>query len=77
MKNGDTPAVFVPWDDFCGSQNGCFVGNLGLTKREAFAMAAMQGFATSLAKEETASDAKIALFSVALADALLAALEAE
>lgn len=54
----------------------------GLSKREAFAMAAMQGYCAnpSMGTESgtlTVSDAKIAAWSVDMADALIAALNQE
>jgi hypothetical protein len=73
MKNGDLPAM--PIKGYCADASGAICGEVvvsqGLTKREMFAMAAMQGL---LAKSEytyvdTATDA------VAYADALLAELE--
>ena len=77
-ENGNSPAypVEVEWLD--GKPRGKQTSSRsawesGLTKREAFAMAAMQGF---LANEQNGSEAAadIAQWSVVTADALLAEL---
>ena len=84
MKNSDTPANPTTYMD---QTNGCgelYSDNAGLTKREAFAMAAMQGLLASKYYGEfcdksgviNETDA-IALVSVNHADALLKQLEAK
>lgn len=69
-ENGDTPAT-----GYDGPDNN----ELGLTKREAFAKAAMQGICASydpLQIADDGADARIcAGYAVEHADALLAALE--
>lgn len=80
MDNGNLPAAPVPWGgkdeveppftEFMQQVRGG--SNYGLTKREAFAMAALQGILSSPATDDAAILAKGALTA---ADALLAALE--
>ncbi len=67
IKNGDLPAMptQVNGGDIFG----------GLTKREAFAMAAMQGIVSSLTEDDCLGVEDIASWSVKYADALLAKLE--
>ena len=75
MKNGDLPAMPVEEGHLYESRcdNGSWaLGALGLTKREMFAMVAMQGlFASGYA----ATIAEIASDAVTASDALLAELE--
>jgi hypothetical protein len=82
MKNSDMPAMpqsFAMNNEECGTVishllEGEHQQVIGLTKREYFAAKAMQGFCTA-AIEEDMTDATMAKFSVAAADALLKALE--
>lgn len=73
MKNGDTPANPLTWKAIIHNDGLKIDDCYGLTKREQFAMAAIQGLASSAAEysrfHEMAKDA------VAIADALLAELE--
>jgi len=78
MKNGDMPASplgAVASADGCCYSSGEFVhpNEWGLTKREAFSMAAMQGFCACPAV--IANPEKLAGYAVEQADALLMALE--
>ena len=71
MRNADMPAspvLYAPGQH--GRMEQC--GTSGLTKREAFAMAAMQGLCS---KDGYHTPQDLALDAVAQADALLAALE--
>lgn len=68
IKNGDLPAMPM-WCEQLERQLH------GLTKREMFAMAAMQGFLSSLAPDEAVIGKSLAMGSVAVADELLAELE--
>jgi len=70
MKNSDSPANPTLYQDLTNGSGEMYCDNTGLTKRESFAMAAMQGFCTC-AVEEDMSDKIIAKFSVKVADALL------
>lgn len=74
-KNADMPAM--PTTEFHETGNGeAFINsNTGLTKREMFAMAAMQGILSSLTDEHDLSVDCLAKCSVRNADALLAELE--
>lgn len=84
MKNGDMPAMpvdmtnprFVEYAKYAESvgDKECVKSLLGLTKREQFAMAAMQGL---LAKhgDDDYSPASIAEYAVKHAECLLAELE--
>jgi hypothetical protein len=83
MKNADTPAMPLNNPHYDGNwDKELFIG-MGLTKREAYAMAAMQGLlasdAVSAIDFETASEwyESNAEASVKHADALLAALEVQ
>jgi hypothetical protein len=73
MKNGDLPAMPVKgyYADASGALCGEVVVSQGLSKREMFAMAAMQG----LFVKEDVNINNAARFAVELADALLAELE--
>ena len=74
MKNADKPAM--PQNDAITSNvNILPVDCLGLTKREMFAMAAMQGILSSLTDDSDMSPSELARCSVRNADALLAELE--
>jgi len=80
MKNGDLPAMPVDTAQLYESRcnNGTWeLGSLGLTKREMFAMAAMQGLLSLGAtyKGSTTNKHLLAADAVAHADALLAELE--
>ena len=68
MDNADMPANVVTKEQWDSSPA------IGLTKREAFAMAAMQGILSDHRYHEEMSDIHIALASVDQADALLDAL---
>jgi hypothetical protein len=75
IKNGDLPAMPVATEQLYESRcnSGSWeLASLGITKREMFAMAAMQGICSS---SPTISNELIASEAVALADALLAELE--
>ena len=75
MKNGDLPAMPVEEGHLYQSRrdNGSWaLGALGLTKREMFAMAAMQGI---LSCDNSEFTNVAAISAVAHADALLAELE--
>ena len=77
MNNGDKPASpldSIAESDMCGGYN---YEHSGLTKREAFAMAAMQGIMVN-SNPQVSDDSSIylvAAIAVDQADALLAALE--
>jgi hypothetical protein len=78
MNNGDKPAAPIDFKYSVahGSLKKVHEMHSGLTKREAFAMAAMQGFLAGDGFEFLAkSEETIAMWSVSMADALLAALE--
>ena len=66
MKNSDMPASGIPETDW----NSCYHG---LTKREMFAVAAMQGILSNRYDRYTYE--QVAGHAVAQADALLSALE--
>ena len=72
MKNSDMPASPTQYQDSCNGE--LYSDNTGLTKREAFAMAAMQGLLSSAvsAKHET-----FAASAVKMADTLLKELDKE
>ena len=73
MKNGNLPAMLGEYDyQFKDGTTATFKGN-GLTKREQFAMAAMQGLRACTDGVYIAED--LARHSVEYADALLAELE--
>lgn len=73
MKNGDLPAMPTIYADMgTNGQREIYCDQTGLTKREQFAMAAMQGFCAS---SDYMSFTAIATDAVAVADALLAELE--
>jgi hypothetical protein len=73
IKNADTPANPTHYSNFTNAHGGSdefYSNNEGLTKREAFAMAAMQGIiASDVENVYTTTD--IAEISVTQADALL------
>lgn len=75
IKNGDLPAM--PLKGYCSDASGALCGEVvvsqGLTKREMFAMAAMQGLASESGRYQSAED--MAHDAVKLSDALLAELE--
>ena len=74
MKNGDTPAMPTPYADL--AQNGSrelYCTESGLTKREMFAMAAMQGLLAD-SNVQTISAVNMA---VECADLLLRKLDGE
>lgn len=76
MKNGDMPAMAISTSESICQLTGTLKAEFaGLTKREMFAMAAMQGLLSSLAPDESVTDELLAKSSVAVADALLAELE--
>jgi len=79
MKNSDMPAA--PCSIKANEQMknlgmACDIDALGLTKREAFAMAAMQGLLPKLQGHAVSSE-DVATCSVELADALLKELDKE
>ncbi len=86
MKNGDLTAYPVPaevyaeWIDSTDTRKGT-IECMGLTKRETFAMAAMEGFCGNSSATEALLDEsgipsdKLAKMAVVTADALLKALE--
>ena len=78
MNNGDMPAMplesgNIIWNFEHGWER---IGDSGLTKRETFAMAAMQGFIAAGVNGMPSPD-EVALLSENYADALLKALEAK
>jgi hypothetical protein len=77
MKNGDLPAMPVRGNcvDASGAYCGDVVYSAGLSKRERFAMAAMQGLLASLTADDSLSPKELARSAVVNADALLAELE--
>lgn len=79
MKNGDLPAMPVDTAQLYESRcdKGTWeLGALGLTKREMFAMAAMQGLFSSLSSDDgIITPAELARCAARNADALLAELE--
>ena len=78
MKNSDMPASPTIYADMgANGQREIFSDNTGLTKREMFAMAAMQGLCAAHDQNGTwsHSDRDVALEAVLRADALLAELE--
>jgi len=77
MNNGDMPASPIIYADMGhNGQREIFCENTGLTKRESFAMAAMQGLCNAHDVDGTwAHDARdVAMAAVQYADALLAEL---
>lgn len=81
MKNGNTPinAVFDEFGHITGescSETG-HADFYGLTKREYFAGLAMQGLIARTANMSMPDFGKVADYSAAMADALLAELEKE
>lgn len=84
IKNGDLPAMPVATERLYESRcNGGSweLGSLGLTKREQFAMVAMQGLCADIGKVYDfcpygeSLDSYLARQAVSVADALLAELE--
>lgn len=85
VKNGDLPAMpvdmtnprFVDYVNFATSkgERECVKALLGLTKREQFAMVAMQGLLVNMGRNGFDNVSVIAAESVMAADALLAELE--
>lgn len=79
MRNGDMPASpqsVSRSDDGAVISSADFAGCEGLSKREAFAMAAMQGLLTGITADGVISYEEVADDSRRCADALLAELEA-
>jgi hypothetical protein len=73
MRNADMPAM--PSDDVYANSGDLIArGGIGLTKREAFAMAAMQGL---LASGNVIGVTELVWASKEAADAVLAALEVQ
>ena len=72
MKNADMPAHPIELSGF-----GLYApeAHYGVTKREMFAMAAMQGVLASLTDDCDMSPSELAICAVRNADALLAELE--
>ena len=78
MNNGDMPANPVDFtyeQDVSDTCKTVHEMHTGLTKREEFAKAAMQGFLASYGQHDVEDFREIAADSVNAADALLAALE--
>ena len=74
IKNGDLPAMPVSCSETLCQMTGTVKPEFaGLTKREQFAMAAMQGLASESGRYHSPGD--MAHDAVKLADALLAELE--
>ena len=74
IKNGDLPAM--PCGVLQDGHNcGEYPLNIGLTKREQFAMAAMQGLLVNMGRNGLDSVKQVSDIAVAAADALLAELE--
>lgn len=77
MKNADMPAMPTITYDHCAAMNGVGVtatNSPGLTKREYFAVIAMQGLLTC-AMDTDCSIPELCADAVSAADALLAELE--
>jgi hypothetical protein len=74
IEDGGAAYPVITWE----SPQGFAIGSMehGLTKREAFAMAAMQGIAGAMVANGADAPA-IASWSVIMADALLAALRGD
>lgn len=72
MKNGDLPAMPIELNGFGLYEPSA---HLGLSKREQFAMAAMQGFLVNMGRNGINDVNKVAAHAVDAADALLAELE--
>ena len=72
IANGNTPAMPIELAGFGRFEPEAHVG---LTKREMFAMAAMQGLLASLTPDDSFSPSELARAAVLNADALLAELE--
>lgn len=80
IKNGDLPAMPIFLTDAmteaAENNHGDAVDKIcGLTKREMFAMAAMQGLLASLTADDSFSPRELAKSAVLNADSLLAELE--
>lgn len=76
MKNGDMPAMPVTAEPYpSGAIPTSRQVASGLTKREQFSMAAMQGLLASLTADDDLSPRELARSAVMNADALLAELE--
>lgn len=77
IKNGDLLAM--PIKGNCVDASGAFCGEVimskGLTKREQFAMAAMQGLLVNMGRNGLDSVKQVSDIAVAAADALLTELE--
>ena len=73
MNNADTPATGIKYTLGKGNYSEDYI-YLGLTKREAFAMAAMQGLLAKFVGQVVSGE-DIAICSVEQADALLKQLE--
>ena len=69
IKNGSEPASPTPYQDLTNGSGEMYCDNSGLTKREAFAMAAMQGILSHAFGRGTKED--LAIQSLECADALL------
>lgn len=72
MKNADLPAMPI---EMCGFGQFAPVAHTGLTKREMFAMAAMQGILSNGVDFTAHDDKDVAQAAVIHADNLLAELE--
>ena len=74
MNNSDMPAMPIPYQIVDANHEHFKVGSKGLTKREAFAMAALQGLVTLKGSDCADSDIT-AKQCVRYSNALLKALE--
>lgn len=76
MKNADMPAMPQERELWVEGIGLCPTEATGLTKREIFAMHAMQGYLAMCAgAEKSPNDSEVAYEAVTIADALLAELE--
>ena len=77
MKNEDKPAMPIDGEALNDSPSLCLEDSTGLTKREMFAMHAMQGLLSANATYSGKTNDRIALArdAIAHADSLLAELE--
>lgn len=72
MKNADMPAMPI---ELSGFNQFAPEAHIGLTKREMFAMSAMQGILSNSALKMDINRIEIANFAIGYADALLTELE--
>ena len=76
MKNADMPAMPTIYADMAANgQREIYCDQVGLTKREMFAMNAMKGILANSALKMDISHIEVARFAIAYADELLTELE--